>query len=237
MGTSHDVSGTISPPALDAAIQAIERSLRTDGADAGGLDEGERSGFEWRALKQWCVETGHFLSQEITPERVGGREHDVRFDEVARRWVKFTKWNCAGYSVSLETGEPLFLPATPLEYLRRLCLHNVIFGDRLVLLGIQGEGSALRIVTAQSDIVGEAPSIEEMDRHLRESEGFVRLAIPPMGYYKSRSYLRDNIALFDVHPANCVVTRDGALVPIDFILLELNPVTHRILAARAEPST
>jgi hypothetical protein len=116
-------------------------------------------------------------------------------------------------------------------------LHNVIFGDRLVLLGIQGEGSALRIVTAQSDIVGEAPSIEEMDRHLRESEGFVRLAIPPMGYYKSRSYLRDNIALFDVHPANCVVTRDGALVPIDFILLELNPVTHRILAARAEPST
>jgi hypothetical protein len=237
MGTSHDVPGAISPPALDAAIQAIERSLRADGADARGVDEGERSGFEWRALKQWCVENGHFLSQEITPERPGGREHDVRFDEAARRWVKFTKWNCAGYSVSLETGEPLFLPATPLEYLRRLRVHNTIFGDRLVLRGIQGEGSALRIVTAQSDIVGEAPSLEEMDRHLRESEGFARLAIPPMGYYKSLSYLRDNVGLFDAHPANCVVTRDGSLVPIDFILLELTPDDHRILAARAEPST
>jgi hypothetical protein len=237
MGTSHDVPGAIPPTALDSAIQAIERSLRADGADAGGVDEGERSGFEWRALKQWCVENGHSLSQEIAPERAGGREHDVRFDEAARRWLKFTKWNCAGYSVSLETGEPLFLPATPLEYLRRLRLHNSVFGDRLVLLGIQGEGSALRIVTAQSDIVGEAPSLEEMDRHLRESEGFTRLAIPPMGYYKSHSYLRDNIALFDVHPANCVVTRDGSLVPIDFIPLQLSPVNQRILATRAEPAT
>ena len=236
MATSHDVSGAISSPALDAAIQAIERSLRADGADAGGLDEGERPGFEWRALKQWCVENGHFLSEKIAPERAGGREHDVRFDEATRRWIKFTKWNCAGYSISLETGEPLFLPATPLEYLRRLRLHNSIFGDRLVLLGIQGEGSALRIVTAQSDIVGEAPSLEEMDRRLRESEGFARLAIPPMGYYKSLSYLRGNVALFDAHPANCVVTREGTLVPIDFILFELNSDNQRILAARAEPS-
>jgi hypothetical protein len=63
MGTSHDVSGAISTPALDAAIQAIERSLRAYGTDERGLDEGERSGFEWRALKQWCVENGHSPSQ------------------------------------------------------------------------------------------------------------------------------------------------------------------------------
>jgi hypothetical protein len=157
----------------------------------------------------------------------------VRFDERAHRWVKFTKWDCAGYSVNLEAGEPLFLPATPLEYLLRLRLHNLIFGDRLTLLGIQRKGSALRIVTAQSDIVGEAPSMEEMDRRLRQSEGFVRLAIPPMGYYKSHFYLRDNIAVFDAHPANCVVTPGGVLVPIDFILLELNPRDYGILNARA----
>jgi hypothetical protein len=52
MAISHDVSGAISTPALDAAIQAIERSLRADGADARDFDEGERAGFEWRALKQ-----------------------------------------------------------------------------------------------------------------------------------------------------------------------------------------
>jgi hypothetical protein len=158
----------------------------------------------------------------------------VRFLESARRWLKFTKWNCAGYTVDMETGEPLFLPATPLTYLRRLQLQNVVFGDSLQLVGLQAEGPALRVVTSQPDIIGEAPAPEELDRQLREDLGFRRLAIPPMGYHRSRSYLRDDIGLFDVHPANGVISSGGVLIPIDFILVQFAPKERAILAARIE---
>jgi hypothetical protein len=72
-----------------------------------------------------------------------------------------------------------------------------------------------------------------MDRHLRESEEFARLDIPAMGYYKSRSYIRGSLGLFDAHPANCVIGADGDLIPIDFILLELVDRDKQALASRA----
>lgn len=220
------------PAALDAAIQAVERSLRPNGPDAAGLAEGERAGVEWRALRQWCSANCGIVAPEVTPERSGGREHEVRFVEADRCWLKFTKWNCAGYTVDFEVGEPLFLPASPLAYLHRLRLHNTVFGDELRLLGIQSHKTDLRMVSAQPDIVGEAPSPEELDRQLREAHGFRPLAIPPMGYHKSHSYLRDAIGLFDVHPANAVVSSGGMLVPIDFILVQLDPLARTLLEQR-----
>jgi len=127
----------------------------------------------------------------------------------------------------------VFLPATPLQYLRRLRLHNAIFGDHVAFLGLRQQGYMLRIVTSQPDIVGEAPSLEEMEESLCEVHGFTRLAIPPMGYHRSRSYLRQNIALFDAHPANCVMTPEGIFVPIDFILMEVGAVGQQILRGEA----
>jgi hypothetical protein len=62
---------------------------------------------------------------------MGGREHDVTFIEEGKKWRKFTKWNSAGYTIDLETGGPIFLPATPLQYLRRLLLQNAGFGDHI----------------------------------------------------------------------------------------------------------
>jgi hypothetical protein len=158
----------------------------------------------------------------------------VGFREVERRWLKFTKWNSAGYTVDLETGEPLFLPATPRVYLERLRLQNEFFGDDWQFLGIQADGPNLRLVTSQPDVVGEAPSVEELDHHLREQFGFRRLNIPPMGYHKSRSYLLDNLGLFDVHPANAVMTPGGTLVPIDFILVKFDRTEQARLEARIE---
>jgi hypothetical protein len=80
--------------------------------------------------------------------------------------------------------------------------------------------------------VGEAPSFAEMDSLLRNSEEFSRLDIPPMGYYKSLSYIRDSLGLFDAHPANCVVGGHGHLIPIDFILVELEENARKILMNR-----
>ena len=158
----------------------------------------------------------------------------MRFREADRRWLKFTKWNSAGYTVDLETGEPLFLPATPRAYLERLRLQNEVFGDDLQFLGIQADGHNLRLVTSQPDIVGEAPSAEELDRHLHEHFGCRRLAIPSMGYHKSLSCLSGNLGLFDVHPANAVLVSGGVLVPIDFILVEFDGTGRALLEARIE---
>jgi hypothetical protein len=91
----------------------------------------------------------------------------------------------------------------------------------------------LRVITEQPDIAGEPPTYEEMDRRLRESEGFARLDIPPMGHYKSRSYLRGNLGLFDAHPANRVISADDDLIPIDFIPLKLAEMDRDLLASRA----
>jgi hypothetical protein len=52
---------------------------------------------------------------------------------------------------------PLFLPATPLQYLRRLRLHNELFGDGIRLAGLQVRGHDLRLVIEQPHIVGDPP--------------------------------------------------------------------------------
>ncbi|HEY1792269.1 MAG TPA: hypothetical protein VGG34_05080 [Opitutaceae bacterium] len=89
----------------------------------------------------------------------------------------------------------------------------------------------MRIVTEQPDFAGEAPIPDEMDRLLR-SEYFMRLDIPPMGNYKSLSYIRGDLGLFDVHPANCVVNADGEPISIDFILRELADKDRATLVSR-----
>lgn len=134
----------------------------------------------------------------------------------------------------METGEPLFLPANPSAYLERLRLQNEAFGDDWHFHGIQTDGHHLRLVTSQPDIVGEAPTAEELDHHLQETFGFRRLAIPPMGYHMSRSYLSGNLGLFDVHPANAVMAPGGILVPIDFILVEFDAAGRALLETRIE---
>ena len=144
----------------------------------------------------------------------------MTFVEATQSWRKFTKWNSAGYTVEVVDGAPLFLPATPLKYLRRLRLHNELFGDRIHLAGLQIRGHDLRLVIEQPHIVGAPPDWEEMDGLLKTQHGCSRLDVPPMGHYKSYSYMRGHVGVFDVHPANCVVAQNAVLVPIDFILVE-----------------
>ena len=62
--------------------------------------------------------------------------------------------------------------------------------------------------------------------------GFKRLSIPPMGHYRSYSYLWEDIGVFDVHPANCVETAAGILVPIDFVLVRFDADTVAELGRR-----
>jgi hypothetical protein len=71
-----------------------------------------------------------------------------------------------------------------------------------------------------------------MDGLLRTQHGCVRLDVPPMGHYKSYSYIRGHVGVFDVHPANCVVAQNAVLVPIDFILVEFEGDALEALRSR-----
>jgi hypothetical protein len=208
------------PSALESAIAHLKRSLCPDGTGHAGIPEGERAGFEWRALFRWAESEGLALPPQLIPERIGVREHDLTFLPLERRWRKFTKPDGCGLMVDFADGQPLLLPGTPLQYLKRLSLQNSFWGDDLRLEGVQILVPGARIITTQPDVKGEAPSPDFLHDYLCGEFGFRKLKIAPMGYYKSHSYLHGRFAMFDVHPANFVQVSTNLILPIDVIMME-----------------
>ena len=219
------------PSALGSAIAAIERGLCADGAGNDRIPDGERAGFEWRALFRWAESQGLSSSAHLKPERVGGREHDLTFLPPERRWRKFTKPDGCGLIVDFADGSPLLLPATPLQYLKRLRLQNNFWGDDIRLEGIQIQTPGARMISTQPDVQGEAPALDFLQKYLCGEFGFRKLNIAPMGYYKSQSYLMGRFAMFDVHPANFVQVSPEIILPIDVIMMEFDGDELAILQA------
>ena len=219
------------PSALGAAIEAIERGLRTDGAGHDGIPDGERAGYEWRALFRWAESEGLSAPSQLKPERIGGREHDLTFLPPERRWRKFTKPDGCGLVVDFADSFPLLLPATPLQYLKRLKLQNDFWGDDIRLEGIQIQTPGARIISTQPDVQGEAPAPSFLHEYLIREFGFRKLNIAPMGYYKSHSYLMNRWGMFDVHPANFVQVSPEIILPIDVIMMEFAGVELALLQA------
>lgn len=222
----HDHEATSRPPGstLIEAATHIRRSLRADGPDAGGIGAGFDDGFdrperEWKALHDWAQERRLMLPAGFPPpDRVGGREHDVRFDADARLWWKYTKPNLAGFTVARrEDGRPFLLNALPLEYLERLSLQNEVFEDAIELQGICSDNASSRIVTSQPDIAGRPATLDEITTGMI-AMGFALLPWRGIGYENSLAFQMGDIFVWDVHPANMVVAADGTLVPIDVIL-------------------
>ena len=74
-GSDESKNPASQPSALGSAIEAIERGLCADGAGNDRIPDGERAGFEWRALFRWAESQGLSIPAHLKPERVGGREH------------------------------------------------------------------------------------------------------------------------------------------------------------------
>jgi len=208
------------PSALESTIAHIERSLCSNGTGHEGIPDGERAGYEWRAIFRWAERENLVIPPQLAPERVGGREHDLTFLPLVRRWRKFTKPDGCGLIVDFVDGCPLLLPGTPLQYFKRLQLQNSFWGDDVRLEGVQILMPGARIVTTQPDVKGEAPSPDVLHEYLCSEFGFRKLKIAPMGYYKSHSYLHRRYAMFDVHPANFVQVSSNLILPIDVIMME-----------------
>jgi hypothetical protein len=190
---------------LQAAILFLRGGIRPDGSrDVEGWDEWDVAGSEWRLLEDWAARHQLALPAEFTPERPGGREHDVRFDPETNLWYKFTKPCCAGYTVHVEESGVSMLPATPLEYLERWNTNNRLFGELVELVGVQRTPEGPRLVISQPHVPGEISTWEEIEETFVVKSRMRRLRITqPLGGYDAHAYFKGRVGVFDVRPLNC----------------------------------
>jgi hypothetical protein len=149
----------------------------------------------------------------------GGQEHDLFHDEPNDRYFKVTRNGVFGFSPGIELALVSsaqdarrfhLWDATPLEYLERLHLQNLLVPGLNRLEGIihQANGE-LSIVTSQPRFEIIPVSVPEIDAWFA-SLGFEK--ITDSAYYRRE----DNLGVFDAHDKNLVRAGDD-LVAFDII--------------------
>ena len=206
--------------ALADAEAFIRRSVCADGpVDGQGGDFGD-SERQWAALIAWARSCGKILPLDFpAPEREGGREHDVTLHEPSGRWIKFTKPAASGYTVSWgPDGVPFLHNALPLDYLQRLIWQNEAFGDDIHLVGLwEAQRHQWRIVTTQPGLQGTRATLDDLTLAFTTA-GFTLLPWRGVGYEGSLAFRIEGFDIWDVHPANVLISPEGLPLPIDVIV-------------------
>lgn len=209
-----------STSALSDAAAFLRSRLCADGSvdgKDGDLDLLER---QWAVFIEWAGARGKILPLSFpSPDREGGREHDVSLHEASGRWIKYTKRSSSGYTVSWDqNGQPYMHNASPLDYLQRLIWQNDVLGDEIHLIGLWQEQAHLwRIVTTQPGLQGCRATMDDLSAAFIAA-GFVLLPWRGIGYENSLSLRFDGFDIWDVHPANVLVSPEGLPLPLDVII-------------------
>lgn len=171
------------------------------------------------SLREWAVRLGLVLNQDIFADKVhrGGQEHDIFED--GGRVIKITRNGVFGLSPGIELALVSsdqdarrfhLWEATPLEYLERLHLQNLLVPGLNQFEGIilQPDGD-LAIVTSQPRFDIVPVTTAEIDIWFANL-GFTK--ITAAAYYRAE----DNLGIFDAHDKNLIRAGDD-LVPFDVI--------------------
>jgi len=162
-------------------------------------------------------------------------EHHVYFDLERERYFKITHGvdaASAGFALTVDTdfrigkrtqryiAVPWLREATPLEYLARLQLFNLIFQDDIEIEGVIVEEGKQAFVVSQRYINGGNPATDAEVADFMARRGFVLLPGVTLGRGKSASYLHagEAIAVFDTHGQNFLVS-GPEITPIDALIL------------------
>ena len=209
-----------SASALADAAAFLRSRVCSDGAVNGETGDFDLPQRQWADLLEWAVSCGKILPLDFpAPVREGGREHDVSLHEASGRWIKYTKRSSSGFTVSWsEAGRPYLHNALPLDYLQRLLWQNDLLGDDIQLVGLwQEQAHQWRIVTTQPGLQGARASLDELSTAF-VATGFVLLPWFGLGYENSLSFRFEGFDIWDVHPANVLLSPEGLPLPIDVIV-------------------
>jgi len=211
-------------------LESAESNARGSGSPAPAHDEGrserlERIRSEERRLGEWAEREG-LLVTELPPADELHGEHGIHYNPKSKRYFKFTRHDRhQGYGIAL--GSHLH-GASPAEYLDRIRLQNDVFSDDIKLDGIlKRSGGRLSIITSQPRIVGDAPTLKEIDA-LMVGKGFKKLAD---GAFVDQSR---GILVYDLFPRNAVKSADGTVYPIDPVIQRVSPDFVDFLAKNPE---
>lgn len=171
-------------------------------------------------LTEWANRLGVLLSPADLPSKSvkGGQEHDLWHDESTDRYWKSTRNGVFGLQPGIELAlvssgqeERRFhlWEASPLEYLERLFLHNLLVPGLNQLEGIIVQNDELIIVTSQPRFDIVPVDTNEIDEWFA-AQGFQK--ITDAAYYRRG----DNLGVFDAHDKNLVRFKD-TLIPFDVI--------------------
>jgi Serine/Threonine/Tyrosine Kinase found in polyvalent proteins len=219
----HDPLGpeTRSDPPQAAACEF--RSVLGSGGGIQGQTGGDDPSIieQLRGLEAWAAARGELPCGEwLTTAERGGAEHFIQHAPHEARVIKITypaqfglrmRFALRAGTIPKHLGEAIgLMPATPLEYLDRLALHNAIFGDDMLFLGLVRQAKGWSLVTSQVFLRGEKPSIVQIEAFMREN-GFRKLG-DENAYFRQH----DSLAIFDAHARNFVLV-DGIPVPFDVL--------------------
>lgn len=202
-----------------AALDFLRGVLRGGGEIHWKADARRQKG----CLEEWAKNLGCLLIPESILPRLkrGGQEHDYFLDDETDRCVKVTRNGVFGLSPGIELA---LVPAdqdarrfhlweaTPLEYLERLRLQNLITPGLNRLEGIIVEENDLAICISQPRFELIAVTEDEIDSWF-VAQGFQ--IVTSAAYYREE----DNLGIFDAHDKNVVRSSvdPGTLIPFDVI--------------------
>lgn len=211
-----DQRGTDADDLVLAAIDFVRGIHETGGSPSGTPSLARQK----ESLREWANRLGLLLDAENFVGRLtrGGQEHDFYRD--GERVFKVTRNGVFGLSPGIELALVSsardarrfhLWEATPLEYLERLHLQNLLVPGLNSLEGIIIQpGDEMAIVTSQPRFEIVPVSTHEIDTWFA-SFGFIK--ITEAAYYRAE----DNLGVFDAHDKNLVRAGEDVLVPFDVI--------------------
>jgi hypothetical protein len=189
---------------------------------------------EYAALIEWANAAGkrvNFSHIEQFQHVAEGAEHVVYHDLIRGLAIKATHINRFGHSTDGERRS-----ATPLEYLRRLGWHNILFGDDIRIEGIAYEDAQLEVITSQpwivADLLRPLPTQEEIDAYFEQRHFKKAIINPDAPLYFNADI---NIVIADAHNRNILrEEHEGKLYPIDVVIGRPGSKLHRALCEITE---
>lgn len=227
----HEDVGSSASPQGDRDTKGFGEAAKAL-VGAGACPDGSLAEVQAQRLIEWARHNGLLIAEAdfeelpLVCDETG--EHEVRFRDNDQRLLKKTWPGTFGMVPEWTQNGWRPASATPLEYLERFTLHNLIFQDDVRLEGaivsekpvslVGAVSCGLSLVISQrwlvaADADAPHPTLDEISTFMAEL-GFVPLENSMFGWFHEQN----GILALDAKPDNFIKTPDGIL-PFDLVLM------------------